>query len=244
MEEFNFPRISDTCAHNIGSPPLWNLSPVTSPNPYYQGNKIGKNENRMNMLWEDFNEELYSTKGALRLEEGYHHASISRQTSAVPDENGMKNIQPKQLEIQEMGRRESALGKDIEQQPTLLEEYHLRNKLERSPATYISSHGFTENSHFPEGKEEIYEKKLKDAAARELMLAEEATMLDRELKRERAKASVAIKSLRQKMEDKLKTELEQKELAKVDLNATITNENTTQIEKMAEVNVNVRFLLK
>ncbi|KAL2990490.1 hypothetical protein AAZX31_11G205200, partial [Glycine max] len=63
MEEFNFPRISDTCAHNIGSPPLWNLSPVTSPNPYYQGNKIGENENRMNMLWEDFNEELYSTKG-------------------------------------------------------------------------------------------------------------------------------------------------------------------------------------
>jgi len=34
------------------------------------------------------------------------------------------------------------------------------------------------------------------------------------------------------------------ELAKVDLNAAITNENTTQIEKMAEVNVNVRFLLK
>ncbi|KAH1226169.1 hypothetical protein GmHk_11G032899 [Glycine max] len=181
----------------------------------------------------------------------------------------MKNIQPKQLEIQEMGRRESALGKDIEQQPTLLEEYHLRNKLERSPATYISSHGFTENSHFPEGKEngklvvhflqaihvlerrqaDLDAHKLKDAAARELMLAEEATMLDRELKRERAKASVAIKSLRQKMEDKLKTELEQKlkqtqELAKVDLNAAITNENTTQIEKMAEVNVNVRFLLK
>ncbi|KAL2616485.1 hypothetical protein AAZV13_08G129600 [Glycine max] len=194
-----------------------------------------------------------------RMEEGYHHASTSTQTS--PDENGMKNIQPEQLEIQEMGRRESALGKDIEQQPTLLEEYHLRNKSERSPATYISSHDFTENSHFPEGKEalngameelkdgyisengklvldflqaihaaekrqadldahafneekkvlkEKYEKKLKDAAARELMLAEEAAMLDRELKRERAKASLAIKSLQEKMEEKLKTELEQK----------------------------------
>ncbi|KAG5052317.1 hypothetical protein JHK87_004515 [Glycine soja] len=43
-KEFNFPRISDTCAHNIDSPPLWNLSPAASPNPYYQGNKIGENE--------------------------------------------------------------------------------------------------------------------------------------------------------------------------------------------------------
>jgi len=45
---------------------------------------------------------------------------------------------------------QSALGKYIEQQPTLLEEYHLRNKSERNPATYVYSHGFTENSHFPE----------------------------------------------------------------------------------------------
>ncbi|KAL5173499.1 hypothetical protein HKD37_16G046033 [Glycine soja] len=92
-EEFSFPRISDTCAHNIDSPPLWNLSPAASPNPYYQGNKRGENEcfgaklvaaevhrksfscvensrkrfgleedeDRMDMLWEDFNEELYST---------------------------------------------------------------------------------------------------------------------------------------------------------------------------------------
>ncbi|KAL3004008.1 hypothetical protein AAZX31_08G137700 [Glycine max] len=238
-----------------------------------------------------------------RMEEGYHHASTSTQTS--PDENGMKNIQPEQLEIQEMGRRESALGKDIEQQPTLLEEYHLRNKSERSPATYISSHDFTENSHFPEGKEalngameelkdgyisengklvldflqaihaaekrqadldahafneekkvlkEKYEKKLKDAAARELMLTEEAAMLDRELKRERAKASLAIKSLQEKMEEKLKTELEQKEietdlkfkqtqeLAKAELNAAIANEKAAQIEKMAEANVNINAL--
>ncbi|KAG4963025.1 hypothetical protein JHK82_039699 [Glycine max] len=42
--EFNFPRIIHTCAHNIDSPPLWNLSPAASPNPYYQGNKRGENE--------------------------------------------------------------------------------------------------------------------------------------------------------------------------------------------------------
>ncbi|KAL2335037.1 hypothetical protein Fmac_016250 [Flemingia macrophylla] len=88
-EEFTFPRINDTCAHNIDSPPLWNLSPAASPNPY-QGNKGGEDdcfgaklvakpqrksfsyvencrrriglegEERMDLLWEDFNEELYS----------------------------------------------------------------------------------------------------------------------------------------------------------------------------------------
>ncbi|MED6120811.1 hypothetical protein PIB30_024377 [Stylosanthes scabra] len=37
-DEFSFPRISDTHAHTIDSPPLWNLSPAASPNPY-QRNK-------------------------------------------------------------------------------------------------------------------------------------------------------------------------------------------------------------
>ncbi|KAL4285637.1 hypothetical protein HN51_053149 [Arachis hypogaea] len=37
-DEFSFPRISDTHAHAIDSPPLWNLSPAASPNPY-QRNK-------------------------------------------------------------------------------------------------------------------------------------------------------------------------------------------------------------
>lgn len=90
-EEFSFPRISDTCSHNIDSPPLWNLSPAASPNPYqgsrrgendcfgaklvaevhrksfsYVENRRGKNgfeeeEDKMDLLWEDFNEQLYST---------------------------------------------------------------------------------------------------------------------------------------------------------------------------------------
>ncbi|CAJ1948006.1 unnamed protein product [Sphenostylis stenocarpa] len=91
-EEFSFPRITDTCSHNIDSPPLWNLSPAASPNPY-QGSKRAENdcfgaklvaevhrksfscvedrrkkigldeeeEDKMDLLWEDFNEELYST---------------------------------------------------------------------------------------------------------------------------------------------------------------------------------------
>ncbi|KAK7295147.1 hypothetical protein RJT34_18052 [Clitoria ternatea] len=61
---------------------------------------------------------------------------------------------------------------------------------------------------------EKYEKKLKDAAVRELMLAEEAAMLntelERERERERAKAALALKSLQEKMEEKLKIELDQK----------------------------------
>ncbi|XP_027365668.1 uncharacterized protein LOC113872363 [Abrus precatorius] len=240
------------------------------------------------------------------VEEGLQHTTTSTQTSVVPNENEMKSIQPEHQEIQEIGERsESALPKVIEQQPTLLEEYHLRNNLEGSPATLLYSHGFAKNSHLPEEPEELigatgelkdgylskdgklvldflqaihaaeqrqadldarvfneekkvlkekYEKKLKDAAARELMLAEEAAMLDKELKRERAKAALAIKSLQEKMEEKLKIELEQKEieaelklkkseeLAKAELNAAIANEKAAQIEKMAEANININAL--
>ncbi|KAJ1412863.1 Mitochondrial inner membrane protein Mitofilin [Sesbania bispinosa] len=239
----------------------------------------------------------------LRPEEGTQDTSSSTQASAVPDENEVKNIQPKQQEIEE--RRENVLGVDIEQQPTLLEEYHLGNKSEGSSASYLYSHGFIENGHFPEENEalsgameelkdgyvskdgklvlhfleaihaaetrqadldarvfneekkvlkEKYEKKLKDAAARELMLAEEAAMLDKELKRERAKAAHALKSLEEKLEEKLKIELEQKEieaelklkkvqeLAKAELNAAIANEKAAQIEKMSEANININAL--
>ncbi|MED6187443.1 hypothetical protein PIB30_076499 [Stylosanthes scabra] len=77
-EDFSFPRIlGNYSCHGIDSPPLWNLSPATaSPNPYkgdYEkvncfeskivpSNK-GKNgeEDQMDLLWEDFNEELTPT---------------------------------------------------------------------------------------------------------------------------------------------------------------------------------------
>lgn len=44
-EDFSFPRINDTFSHNIDSPPLWNLSPATSPNPYQLGNKGEQQKN-------------------------------------------------------------------------------------------------------------------------------------------------------------------------------------------------------
>ncbi|MBA0655889.1 hypothetical protein Goklo_008310 [Gossypium klotzschianum] len=104
---------------------------------------------------------------------------------------------------------------------------------------------------FAEEKRELkekYEKELRDSRARELMRTEEAAMLDKELKREKTKAAVAIKSLQERMEEKLRMELEEKEReaemnlknaqeqGKVELVSAIANEKAAQIEKMAEAN--------
>lgn len=101
---------------------------------------------------------------------------------------------------------------------------------------------------------EKYEKELRDSRARELMRTEEAAILGKELKRERAKAAATIKSLQEKMEEKLRMELEQKEneaesklknaleLAKVELAASIAREKVAQIEKMAEANLHINAL--
>ncbi|XP_012437454.1 MICOS complex subunit MIC60 [Gossypium raimondii] len=110
---------------------------------------------------------------------------------------------------------------------------------------------------FAEEKRELkekYEKELRDSGARELMRTEEAAMLDKELKRERTKAAVAIKSLQERMEEKLRMELEEKEReagmnlknaqeqGKVELVSAIANEKAAQIEKMAEANFHINAL--
>ncbi|KAG9132071.1 hypothetical protein Leryth_025907 [Lithospermum erythrorhizon] len=101
---------------------------------------------------------------------------------------------------------------------------------------------------------EKYEKELKDTRARELMYAEREVLLEKELDREKAKAAVALKSLQEKLEEKHKIELEEKEtaaelkfrkvqeLAKAELNAAIASEKASQIEKMAEANVHINAL--
>ncbi|KAK6125764.1 hypothetical protein DH2020_040494 [Rehmannia glutinosa] len=101
---------------------------------------------------------------------------------------------------------------------------------------------------------EKYEKELKDARVRELMYAEREAILDKELTKERVKAAAALKSLQGVLEEKLKTELEQKELeveqklkqmrdiAKAELAAAIASEKASQIEKMAEANLNINAL--
>ncbi|XP_055833501.1 MICOS complex subunit MIC60, mitochondrial isoform X2 [Solanum dulcamara] len=101
---------------------------------------------------------------------------------------------------------------------------------------------------------ERYEKELKDARARELMYAEREDLLDKELKKERAKAIAALKSLKEKLEEDYKTELEEKEaeaelklkkaqeLSKAQLDAAIASEKASQIEKMAEANLHINAL--
>ncbi|KAK3042972.1 hypothetical protein RJ639_000949 [Escallonia herrerae] len=101
---------------------------------------------------------------------------------------------------------------------------------------------------------EKYEKGLKDARARELMYAEREAILDKELKKERAKAIAALKSLQEELEEKHKMEFEWKEaeedlklekvqeLANAKLAATIASEKASQIEKWTEANLNISAL--
>ncbi|XP_057970536.1 MICOS complex subunit MIC60, mitochondrial [Malania oleifera] len=115
----------------------------------------------------------------------------------------------------------------------------------------LDAHVFNEERRMMKEK---YEKELKDARVRELMYAEEAAILDKELNKERAKVAAAIKSLQEKAEEKLKMELEQKEseaelklkkvqeLAKAELAAAIASEKASQIEKMAEANLHINAL--
>lgn len=79
-------------------------------------------------------------------------------------------------------------------------------------------------------------------------------MLEKELNQERAKLAATIKSLQEKAEEKLKTELEQKEceselelkkaleLAKAELAAAIASEKASHIEKIAEANLHIDAL--
>uniref|UniRef100_A0A0D9WA35 MICOS complex subunit MIC60 n=1 Tax=Leersia perrieri TaxID=77586 RepID=A0A0D9WA35_9ORYZ len=103
---------------------------------------------------------------------------------------------------------------------------------------------------------EKYEKELKDTRARELMYAEEAAILDKELKREILKSAAAIKELQENAEQKLHDELHRKdeetsqqvekvrELAKAELAAALAKEKASQIEQIAEANLNGTLALE
>ncbi|XP_078432577.1 MICOS complex subunit [Wolffia australiana] len=101
---------------------------------------------------------------------------------------------------------------------------------------------------------EKYEKELRDARAMELMYAEEAAILDKELNRERLKAEAALKLLEEKAEENLRLELKRKEeeiesritkiqdLGKAELTAAIVKEKACHMEKMSEANLNIQAL--
>ncbi|OAY35885.1 MICOS complex subunit mic60 isoform X2 [Manihot esculenta] len=142
---------------------------------------------------------------------------------------------------------DSFITKDGKLVMSFLEAIHAAEKRQAE----MDAHTFAEEK---KALKEKYEKELRDLRARELMRAEEAAILDKELKRERAKAAAAIRTLQEKMEEKLKMELEQKEneaemslkkfqdLAKAELAAAIASEKAAQIEKMAEANLNINAL--
>ncbi|XVF17179.1 hypothetical protein REPUB_Repub10bG0097300 [Reevesia pubescens] len=142
---------------------------------------------------------------------------------------------------------EGYLSKDGKLVLDFLQAIHAAEKRQAE----LDAHAFTEEKRALKDK---YEKELRDSRARELMRTEEAAILDKELKRERTKAAAAIKSLQEKMEEKLRMELEEKEreaelklqkaqeLGKAELAAAIANEKAAQIEKMAEANLHINAL--
>ncbi|KAA3462032.1 stress response protein NST1-like isoform X3 [Gossypium australe] len=142
---------------------------------------------------------------------------------------------------------EGYLSKDGKLVLDFLQAIHAAEKQQAE----LDAHAFAEEKR--ELKEK-YEKELRDSRARELMRTEEAAMLDKELKRERTKAAAAIKSLQERMEEKLRMELEEKEReaemnlknaqeqGKAELVSAIANEKAAQIEKMAEANFHINAL--
>ncbi|XP_073004670.1 MICOS complex subunit MIC60, mitochondrial isoform X2 [Typha latifolia] len=129
----------------------------------------------------------------------------------------------------------------------LIEAIHAAERKQAESDAYI----FSEEKR---KLKEKYEKELKDARARELMYAEEAAILDKELKKEKVKSASTIKTLQEKAEQNLREELQRKdeeidarlekvqELAKAELFAAIAKEKASQIEKIAEANLNINAL--
>ncbi|XP_054787422.1 uncharacterized protein LOC129293456 [Prosopis cineraria] len=118
-QEFSFPVINDSySSFSIDSPPLWNLSPATSPNPYYGGlireegqrksfscieiGRLVSNEEeqeddegkqKMDLLWEDFNEELSSSreKVEFRTVAKRRNSNASSGALILPSKSGISN---------------------------------------------------------------------------------------------------------------------------------------------------------
>ncbi|OVA03321.1 Mitochondrial inner membrane protein Mitofilin [Macleaya cordata] len=143
--------------------------------------------------------------------------------------------------------KDAYISKDGKLVLDFLEAIHAAEKKQAD----LDAHIFFEEKRMLKEK---YEKELKDARARQLMYAEEAAILEKELNKERAKAAATIKLLQEKAEENLKMELERKEkeaelqlkkvqeLAKAELAAAIASEKASQIEKMAEANLHINAL--
>ncbi|CAN1324336.1 MICOS complex subunit MIC60 [Linum perenne] len=184
--------------------------------------------------------ELGKGFGAPNLLNTYH---LKENTERMPSTEGPGE------EGSTVGLAEGYITKDGKLVMDFLQAIHAAEKRQAD----VDARVFTEEKR---ALQEKYEKELRDSRVRELMRAEEAAMLDKEIKRERAKAAAAVRAVEEKMEEKLRLELEQKEseaetkvkrvqeLAKAELAAAIASEKAAQIEKISEANLHVRFLLK
>lgn len=129
----------------------------------------------------------------------------------------------------------------------IIEAIHAAEKRQQETDAYI----FAEEKR---KMKEKYERELKDSRIRELRDTEELAMLEKELKKEKAKAEAAIKLLQEKAEQKLQEELQRKDeeantqlkkvqdLAKAELAAAIAREKASQIEKISEADTNISAL--
>lgn len=140
-----------------------------------------------------------------------------------------------------------AIPDDVKLVLDFIEAIHVAERKQAELDAYI----FTEEKR---KMKEKFEKELKDARARELMYAEEAAILEKEMNKEKAKAAAAIKSIQEQAEQKLREELQRKEvetaallmkaqdLAKAELAAAIAREKSSQMEKIAEANLHINAL--
>ncbi|PIA48025.1 hypothetical protein AQUCO_01400547v1 [Aquilegia coerulea] len=180
------------------------------------------------------------TESQSSLADVYHLGEKSAQSNTVSlDEKASVGVSEE--------LKEGYLSKDGNLVLDFLEAIHAAEKRQAE----LDAHILAEEKRILKVK---FEKELKDARARELMYAEEAAMLDKELNKERLKAAATVKALQEKADLTLRNELKLKEdeaemqlkkvkeLAEAELAAAIASEKASQIEKMAEANLHINAL--
>lgn len=177
------------------------------------------------------------------------HGHKSQEVSSMEDHSESKFVS----ELKEDAKEgiESIKEKDISKDGSLVLNFIEAIHAAEQRQADLDAHIYAE---YKQKLKEKYEKELKDARARELMYAEEADSLEKELNKEREKAIAAIKSLDEKAEERLKSELRHKEeetgmklkkaqlLAKTETTAAIAKEKSSYLNDMADANLQINAL--
>lgn len=177
------------------------------------------------------------------------HGHKSQGVSSMEDHSESKSVS----ELKEDAKEgiESIKEKDISKDGSLVLNFIEAIHAAEQRQADLDAHIYAE---YKQKLKEKYEKELKDARARELMYAEEADSLEKELNKEREKANATIKSLDEKAEEQLKSELRRKEeetgmklkkaqlLAKAETSAAIAKEKSSYLNDMADANLQINAL--